>query len=75
MEQINNVEQLPCRLQLRQVCTLQFRTTDNPITATVIGIHFHKEVVKFDLELCFESEEGEERTRIYNVHLKYLNDL
>ena len=69
---------LPGSLQLNQACVLQFRSNDEPLNATVVGVNFHKGTVKYDLELIWDETKYdivEQRTRIYNVHSKYLTAL
>lgn len=62
--------QLPSSLQPNQVCRLQFRKEDAPLTATVRGVHFYIGKVKYDLGLWLgDGSVGnpEYETRIYNV--------
>lgn len=61
---------LPSALQFNEVAKLQFRSTDNPITCTVRGIHFYSSKVKYDLGLWLGDgsvDNPETETRIYNV--------
>ncbi len=66
----HNSMQLPSNLQPNQVCKLQFRKEDNPLTATVRGVHFYIGKVKYDLGLWLGDgsvDNPEYETRIYNV--------
>ncbi len=65
-----NSMRLPSNLQPNQVCKLKFREDDNPITATVRGVHFYIGKVKYDLGLWLGDgtvDNPEYETRIYNV--------
>lgn len=62
--------QLPSNLQPNQVCYLQFRKSDNPLTATVRCVHFYIGKVKYDLGIWLGDgtvDDPEYETRIYNV--------
>lgn len=62
--------QLPSRCQLNQVVHVHFMRKDNPLVATVRGIHFYPGKVKYDLGLWLGDgsvDNPETETRIYNV--------
>jgi len=53
----------------KQVVLVRFRTTDEPYTATVVGIHLYFGKVKYDLALWIGdgANDSMTETRIYNV--------
>lgn len=62
--------ELPSSCQPNQVVRLQFRKKDEPIIATVRGVHFFIGKVKYDLGLWLGDgtvDDPEYETRIYNV--------
>lgn len=68
--------QLPSALQPNQVAKLQFRQNDEPLTATVRGIHFYPGKVKYDLGLWLGDgsvDNPEIETRIYNVDSAFVS--
>lgn len=57
---------------LNQVVKVRFRKDDKPFSATIRGIHFYPEKVKYDLGLWLDDGGNSEsanndQTRIYNV--------
>lgn len=61
---------LPSNLQPNQVAKLKFRENDEPLTATVRGVHFYPGKVKYDLGLWLGDgsvDNPEYESRIYNV--------
>lgn len=68
-----DVLKLPSRLQVKQVAKVHFN--ESPITGTIIGVHFYKDKVKYDIELWIQTKNGEEYTRIYNVDSVYVSPL
>ena len=70
LEEVSNSIKLPSAHQPLQVVRLQFRKTDEPILATVRGVHFTVSKVKYDLGLWLGDgtvDDPEYETRIYNV--------
>lgn len=62
-------------LHINQVVKIYFSTkfygelnTDTlPLLGVIRGIHYYSEKMKYDIELFWENNNGEEKTRIYNV--------
>lgn len=68
--------QLPSALQPNQVAKLQFREKDEPLTATVRGVHFYPGKVKYDLGLWLGDgsvDDPERESRIYNVDSAFVS--
>lgn len=66
----SNSIQLPSALQPNQVAKVKFRSNDEPLIATVRGVHFYIGKVKYDLGLWLGDgsvDNPETETRIYNV--------
>lgn len=62
--------ELPGMLQILQVVKLQFRKSDEPITATIKGVHIYRNKIKYDLGLWLGDgsvDDPERECRIYNV--------
>jgi hypothetical protein len=54
---------------------LQFRPEDKPFNATVIGVRFYRNTVKYDLEIFWDDqtvEITEQKARVYNIHSKFV---
>lgn len=61
---------LPSGFQVNQVVHVQFRSMDEPFTATVRCVHFYNNKVKYDLGLWLGDasvDNPESETRLYNV--------
>lgn len=66
---------LPSGIFVNQVVKLQFRKTDEPINATVRGVHLYSNKVKYDLGLWLGDgsvDDPERETRIYNVDSEFI---
>ena len=59
----------PSMFNLYQVVSLQFK--EEPITATIRGVHFFNNNTKYDLQLWLKGTD----TRIYNVEEKFIKSL
>lgn len=68
---------LPSALQPNQVAKLQFRKNDEPIMATVRGVHFYPGKVKYDLGLWLGDgsvDDPKYESRIYNVDSVFVHN-
>lgn len=69
---------LPSEFQLKQVVCIKFNKGDKPLTATVRGVHFYNNKIKYDLGLWLGNgsvDDPERETRIYNVDSDYVTSL
>jgi hypothetical protein len=68
----NETNELPSRNQIGDKVLFGMQPSDGgwlcPVTGTIIGVHFFRSKVKYDLELG----DDQDKTRIYNVDSLYV---
>jgi hypothetical protein len=72
---MKEILELPSAHQLNQVVKVYFSTNKYgeinkdvaPLKGTIRGAHFYPGKVKYDVELFWNTDDGGEHTRIYNI--------